>query len=64
MDKNIERTLILVRNKEIAVTEADLFELAWYLFEENKRLEKSNRNWRRKCQRLRNKECDKNELSQ
>lgn len=56
MDKNIEETLILIRNREIAVTETDLFELAWYLFKENKRLEKSNRNWRRKCQRLRNKE--------
>ena len=56
MDKNIEETLILIRNREIAITETDLFELAWSLFKENKRLEKSNRNWRRKCQRLRNKE--------
>jgi hypothetical protein len=63
VNKSIERTLILVRNREMAVTESELFELAWYLIEENKRLEKSNRNWRRKCQRLRNKECDKNELS-
>lgn len=57
MNKYIEETLVLIRNKEIAVTETDLIELAWSLFEENKRLEKSNRNWRRKCQRLRNKEC-------
>ena len=56
MDKNIEETLILIRNREIAITETDLFELAWNLYKENKRLEKSNRNWRRKCQRLRNKE--------
>lgn len=59
MDKNIEETIILIRNREIAVTETDLFELTWYLFKENKRLEKSNRNWRRKCQRLRNKENNK-----
>ncbi len=57
MNKNIEETLVLIRNKEIAMTETDLVELAWSLLEENKRLEKSNRNWRRKCQRLRNKEC-------
>lgn len=57
MNKNIEEILVLIRNKEIAVTETDLIELAWSLLEENKRLEKSNRNWRRKCQRLRNKEC-------
>jgi hypothetical protein len=63
VNKSIERTLILVRNKEMAVTESELFELAYYLIEENERLEKSNRNWRRKCQRLRNKERDKNELS-
>ena len=53
---SIEEALILIRNKEIAITETDLIELAWSLLEENKRLEKSNRNWRRKCQRLRNKE--------
>ena len=60
MNKNIEETLILIRNKEIAITETDLIELAWSLLEENKRLEKSNRNWRRKCQRLRSKERNKN----
>lgn len=64
MNKYIEETLVLIRNKEIAVTETDLIELAWSLLEENKRLEKSNRNWRRKCQRLRSKERNKNELSQ
>lgn len=56
MYKDVEEMLILIRKKEIAVTEIDLFELAWSLFKENKRLEKSNRNWRRKCQRLRSKE--------
>lgn len=60
MNKYIEETLVLIRNKEIAVTETDLIELAWSLLEENKRLEKSNRNWRRKCQRLRSKERNKN----
>lgn len=55
MNKNIEETLVLIRNKEIAMTETDLVELAWGLLKENKRLEKSNRNWRRKCQRLRRK---------
>lgn len=66
MNKNIEETLILIRNKEIAITETDLIELAWSLLEENKRLEKSNRNWRRKCQRLRHqlKEARINELPQ
>lgn len=57
---SIEEALILIRNKEIAITETDLIELAWSLLEENKRLEKSNRNWRRKCQRLRSKERNKN----
>ena len=57
---SIEEALILIRNKEIAITETDLIELAWILLEENKRLEKSNRNWRRKCQRLRSKERNKN----
>lgn len=56
MHKDVEEMLTLIRKKEIAVTEIDLFELAWSLFKENKRLEKSNRNWRRKCQRLRSKE--------
>lgn len=60
MNKYIEETLVLIRNKEIAVTETDLIELAWSLLEENKRLEKSNQNWRRKCQRLRSKERNKN----
>ena len=66
MNKNIEETLVLIRNKEIAMTETDLVELAWSLLEENKRLEKSNRNWRRKCQRLRHKlkEAQINELPQ
>ena len=57
---SIEEALILIRNKEIAITETDLIELAWSLLEENKRLEKSNRNWRRKCQRLCSKERNKN----
>ena len=56
MYKDVEEMLTLIRKKEVAVTETDLFELAWSLFKENKRLEKSNRNWRRKCQRLRSKE--------
>ena len=56
MDKNIEETLILIRTRDSAITETELFELAWSVLEEHKRLEKSNRNWRRKCQRLRNKE--------
>ena len=56
MYKDVEEMLILIRKKEVAVTEIDLAELAWSLLQENKRLEKSNRNWRRKCQRLRSKE--------
>lgn len=56
MYKDVEEMLILIRKKEVAVTEIDLVELAWSLLKENKRLEKSNRNWRRKCQRLRSKE--------
>ena len=46
--------------EEIGEAEAVIYELAWSLLEENKRLEKSNRNWRRKCQRLRSKERNKN----
>jgi hypothetical protein len=56
MYKDVEEMLTLIRNREVAVTETDLIELAWSLLQENKRLEKSNRNWRRKCQRLRSKE--------
>ena len=63
MYKDVEEMLILIRNKEIAMTETDLAELAWSLLQENKRLEKSNRNWRRKCQRLRSKELKKNEAN-
>lgn len=56
MYKDVEEMLTLIHNREVAVTETDLIELAWSLLQENKRLEKSNRNWRRKCQRLRSKE--------
>lgn len=56
MYKDVEEMLTLIRNREVAVTETNLVELAWSLLQENKRLEKSNRNWRRKCQRLRSKE--------
>lgn len=56
MDKNIGEMINLIRRREVAITDTDLFELVCYLYKENKRLEKSNRNWRRKCQRLRSKE--------
>lgn len=57
----LSKTLILLKNKDIEhLTEADIYEAAQYLLEENARLQASNRNWRRKCQRLRSKERNKN----
>lgn len=52
----LQRTLTLLKNKDIEhLTEADMYEAAQHLLQENARLQASNRNWRRKCQRLRRK---------
>ena len=61
----LQRTLTLLKNKDIEhLTEADMYEAAQHLLQENARLQASNRNWRRKCQRLRRKlkEAQTNEL--
>lgn len=63
----LQRTLTLLKNKDIEhLTEADMYEAAQHLLQENAHLQASNRNWRRKCQRLRHKlkEARINELPQ